>query len=395
VTQLNTSYSYRFAVLLGSSFVIFEVVFLTLYVNDFWFSFDLSAWGIVAISLAVLAAHFLLCFIESPLGCRLARPLKHGLPLIFYRRWTAIDEDNMRIGSRQMLWQSMNKLHLTIFGNLKVWSDRLAGKGHYDLILSLPFNCARRADQQRFIDAAQKGSLQLALSPRLKHYLGKKELRSTYIAQIISMAVMVVLLLDLGRGSFAFLEILKNYYLAQTETLKGHAVQAAQHLAEGDVLLSHQSPFSWINTKLFKDGLIAAVVHKARSEALWELGRKQEALSEAELAVKLNPHSFRLNLHEARILDSLGKQDQAHEQLLQAVKNRSDLLLPRLYLLSWLHAHETEQDVRSYYQTTLNDLKDQVFEDDPSWPPGGNHFLPETIYQEDLQFVLDRLLQGH
>jgi hypothetical protein len=392
VELLNTSYSYRCALLIGSSFVFFEVVFLILYANDFWFSFNISAWGIVAVCLAAIAAHFSLCAIESPLGCRLAKPIRHGLPLVFYRHWLTISQEYLGAGSRKILWESVSKLHLTVFGNLQIWSDRLCGTGQYDLVLSFPFSCTRLADKQRFVDAAHQGNSQLILSARLQRHLKKSRAHSARVAEIVTMLVLSWLLLDLGRGSFALLEILKDYYLAQTHELQGHNVQAVRYFAAGDRILNNQRTFSWINSKLFNDGPIAAGVHKARSEALWQLGRKQEALEEAELAVKLNPHSFRLNLHQARILDALGKHDAAHEQLILAIKNRKDLLLPRLYLLAWLQAGDSSEAARSYYQITLNDLKDQVFGEEPCWPPGGNHFLPETIYQEDLRYVLDRLL---
>jgi hypothetical protein len=391
VKPLNTSIPYRCTCLVSTTFVIFEILFLILYANDFWFSFDVSGWGIIAVCICAVAAHFLLSFIESPIGCLLVKPIRHGLPLIFYRRWLIVEPKNMCVGLRKMLWGSASKLRLTIFGNLQIWSNQLSGPGQYDLVLSFPFNCAPLSNKQKFIDAAYQGNSELATNKRLERQLKKREVPGMRIAQTATTIIMVALVLDLGRSSFAFVETLKDFYLAQTKQMQGNNLLAASYLAAGDAILNGQTFPSLIGSKFFNSGPIAARVHNARSDALWQVGRKQEALREAELASNLCPHDFRFNLHLARILEELGQGDRAQEQLTLAVKNRDDLLLPRLYLLAWLHVHKTTPATHSYCQVTLSNLKDKVFGDEPYWPPGGNRFLPETIYQDDLHFVLDRL----
>lgn len=390
--RLNTSSSHRYLLLTGTTFVVFEILFLILYANDFWFSLNLAPWGVIAICAAGAVAHYLLAFTETPAGCRLVQPLKHGLPLFFYRYWTTIYEDHFGIGSRQILWPAVSELRLTIFSNLQILSDRLCGADTHDVVLSFPFNCAGVADQHRFIEAARKGNALLVINSRLQQRLAKTETRGSRSVQAFTVLVLGLVLLDLGYGSFKLLENLKDYYLAQVEVLHGHPDQAARYLAYGDQILNDRGVISWVNSKFFHKGIIASTVHRARSEAFWQLGRKQEALDEARIALKLNPRSFRLNLHLARILDSLGQPQQARNQLVEAISNRNDLLLPRLYLMAWLQKYGKSQAARQYYHVTLNDLDDEVFGDEPCWPPGGNHFLPETIYQEDLRFVLDRLL---
>src|SRR5205814_1974078 len=154
----------------------------------------------------------------------------------------------------------------------------------------------------------------------------------------------------------------------------------------------HALPFSWVNSKLLEQGTVAAGVLESRSEALWLLGRKEEAIIDAREALQLYPLSHKLNLRLARLLAMSGRDREAQSQIRNAIDNSADMLLPRLYMISLLISENKPQAALKLYNLYLDDLRDLVFGDEPWWPPGGNRFLHEMFYQDDTKFVFDRLL---
>ena len=100
----------------------------------------------------------------------------------------------------------------------------------------------------------------------------------------------------------------KEYYLCKADALAGHLPEAEHHLALGDYICNHPIPISWVNSRLFGQGTAAAGVHKLKAEALWLLGHQNEAIEQAQEAIKLSPKNFRLNLFLARLYAKSGQQ---------------------------------------------------------------------------------------
>jgi tetratricopeptide (TPR) repeat protein len=200
---------------------------------------------------------------------------------------------------------------------------------------------------------------------------------------------MALLLFDLAQASFNLLEILKNYHLSLVQSQKGDLSQAQTNLERADQLRSKRLPFALVNSKIFDQGTVAANLHAARCEALFGLLRKEEAITEAERALKLKPDNFRANLRLARLYQASSQPALAKEQILKAIENHEDSFLPRLYMLSLLRQENKAEASAKLRQVYLTEFKETVFSDEPQWPPGGNRFLHELFYWNDLEFIFD------
>jgi hypothetical protein len=79
---ITTQLSHQILILLGTAFVLFEIMFLTCYATDFWFACDLSFLGLPAIIASIVLAHCLLSWLESAAGCRFASAVCNGTSLL-------------------------------------------------------------------------------------------------------------------------------------------------------------------------------------------------------------------------------------------------------------------------------------------------------------------------
>lgn len=392
--SLPTTLGHRSLVLMGSGFVVFEIFFLTLYGSDFWFGSDLSKWGIVAVIAALISAHFLLSWIESPGGCLFFSPIWKGRPPLVYRRWISLDESGITFGTRHVIWSAVDSLALTFWGNVQVRSRAVCGPHarEADLVLKFPLGAAAAASQKAFIERAKSDHPSASMNDRLCKRLSAREPLGTALVQCLGGAFMLVILFDLGHSTFTFLEMMKEYYLAQTSARDGQLEQAQLHFATGEKILTHPPPLSWVTGKLIKGGAVGAGVQQSRSEALWRLGRKDEAIEAARKAEELAPTHFRFPLRLARLLAESGKAREARQQIHRAIDYRQDSLLPRLYMLAVLKGGANPASAARLYDLYLQDLIDTVFGQEPLWPPGGNRYLHELIYLDDATFIFDRLI---
>ena len=85
-TIISTTFSHRVYTLIGLTFILFEVFFLTLYANKFWFDINVTNLGVIAIVIAFVINHYLLTWMESPKGCEFFYPIWKGKPLVVYRK---------------------------------------------------------------------------------------------------------------------------------------------------------------------------------------------------------------------------------------------------------------------------------------------------------------------
>jgi hypothetical protein len=379
--------------LIGVSFVVFEIVFIGFYSNNFWFSLDLANLGVPAILAAAVLAYGVLRLLEGPLGCRVASPLFKGKPPVVYRTWLQTDDDGFSFGLRHVRWQVIDTVELSLFGNLIVRSRAICGDEQLqpDLIFKFPFAAAAQPEQRQFIETLKLARSGVSLNKRLVKNISSPIVRGQNFVQFIGAGMMLVLLLDLGYSSFYYLEMLKHYYLADTNALSGQLADAGVELKAADTLRAHPLPISYVTTRFLNVGSCAAGVSSARAEALWHMDRKDDALAEVQQAIKASPENFRGYLHYARLLEDSGKLPEAREQMEKAVEKHKDSLLPRLYLLANAHDQRPEL-VATVYKQSMDDLKDKVFQDEPIWPPGGGTFVHDVFYSRDISFVLDRLL---
>jgi tetratricopeptide (TPR) repeat protein len=392
---LKTSKGHQWLTLIGATFVIFEIVFIVFYSNNFWFSLDLANFGLPAILAAAVLAYGVLRLLELPLACKLAQPVFKGKPPIIYRTWLKLDEDGFTHGMRHVRFAVIDAVELTLFGNLVIRSRAICGNESQqpDLIFKFPFASAAQVEQRRFAEALKVACPAVVMNKRLKKNINSPIVRGQNLIQFIGAGMMLVLLLDLGYSSSYYLEMLKHYYLADTDALAHNLADADVELKTADNLRVHPLPLSYITTRFLNVGSCASGVSSARAEALWHMGRKDDALAEAQRTIEASPENFRGYLHYARLLEDSGKLSEAQAQIEEAVEKHKDSLLPRLYLMANAHDQRAEL-VPMVYKQAMDDLNDKVFQDEPVWPPGGNSFVHDVFYSNDIYFVLDRLLKA-
>lgn len=392
-----TTFNHRGFTLIGTTFIVFESFFLTLYSGDFWFDWDLSKLGIPAIVCAAVFSHFLLLAVESKYGCIFFSPIWKGCPPTVYWRLVSTSAFGVTFGARHMKWEAIDELFLTFLGNLLVRSRMICGTEarEADLLAKIPIGTVRTDDQRKLVESIRARSPGLKTNRRFDKRLETKDLKGTAFVQSFGVIFMVLILLDLGRSTFAFLEMNKDYFVSQLRAKDGKIDEAKKYLAEADALYEHPFPVSWVDTKLLRQSVVAAGVHQLRSETLWRLGCKDEAIEEAKKAIESSPETFRMNLRLARLYADTGKFSACREQIRKAIKNHNDSLLPRLYMLAQLAAEHNNAQLSSFYRIYLDEMIDLVYGDEPYWPPGGNRLLHEVFFSEDVTFIFDRLLKNH
>jgi tetratricopeptide (TPR) repeat protein len=150
---------------------------------------------------------------------------------------------------------------------------------------------------------------------------------------------------------------------------------------------------SWIKTKFFEEGNGASGVKIARAEALWHMGKQQEAIETCREALKLSPKAFRINLRLARWLNATNAPADARKEVEEAMEIKKDSFLPRGYMVALEDERTGSAEAQKRYETYLKELDEELFGEEPVWPPGGERFLHDIWYREDLTFVFDRLLK--
>lgn len=391
---IPASWSHRCFTLVGSTFLIFEFIFVSLYGSDSWFGMDISGLGVPAILASLFISHYFLRFQESPYGCHFFSPIWKGRPPIVYWNLVKLGKEELQYGGKYIKLSVIDELFLSFLGNLVIRSRAVCGNipKQADELCKLPLGAASPESQKAFIELLRSYKPQLITNKRLEKRLATKVLPGQTFVQCFGALFMVVILFDLGASTFAFLEMNKEYYLSMIDSRTGKMDTAIRHFEAAEKINDRPFPYSWVNNKLLRQGVVAAGVHQLRSETLWDLGRKQDSIDEARKAVETAPDNFRMYLRLARILADNGDMVGSRAAIRQAIKHHKDSLLPRLYMLAELAGMQKPAQAERFYQLYLDELHDLVFGDEPWWPPGGNRFLHEVFYSDDVTFVFDRLL---
>lgn len=407
--MLRTTLGHQGYTLVAVGFIVFELGFLTLYSNDFWFEVNIAWLGVPAALLALFVTHFFLTWLESEAGCNFFSPIWKRRPPCVYRQWLRLDqpdlEPGLSFGQRHVLWRAIDEVELTIWGNLRVLSRALSGAPSTNLkksriplfqpvdaeeILKVPFGFASVFDQKLLIDTMRHYNPELKLNSRLAKRLTQPEVKGAGYVQLFGAAFLFLVLMDVGFSMFNYLEMLKNYYLCDFTAVGDSRIErklAPHFFEQAEEIREHPLPFSWVSTKVMREGKVASGLYQTRAEALWALGRKDEAIESMRKSLALSP-GFRLNLKVARMMALNGQKDKAKEQLKDAMEEHETALLPRLYML----ALAPDSDRSNLYKAYLHDLDDDLFGSDLLWPPGSHVFLQDVFYRDDLTFIFDRML---
>jgi tetratricopeptide (TPR) repeat protein len=424
--QFYTNLSHQLFVLISSAFLIFEFLFLILYSSNFWFAVDLLPWGVPAAILALALAHFSLMWAESRFGCEFFRPLYKGEPPISYRKWIFVSADDeaaaiaqdvsnyvstgyFRYGTKQVLWQAVDQLDLTFWGNLLIKTRTISGPSQIEqkgketidnnppyLIGRIPLGVASPTDQREFIAALQEQNPYCALNARLLKQVDKKDVPGTRAVLLSVTVFFVFFFLDVGFSTFSYLEILKHYYLAEQSARGGDQPEAAKEFARAEHLFKEPFILSWVSRKLIQSDGTKSSIMQMRADCLWQMGKKAEALASMEDALKLSPKNFRVDLKYARMLADAGKEKEALDAITSAVSKNREALVPRLYNVAMLDTKSKPSVAMAskYLDLSLQEFDDNVFGPEPNWPPDVSPFLSDVWHRDDVTFVFDRLVKA-
>ncbi len=93
------------------------------------------------------------------------------------------------------------------------------------------------------------------------------------------------------------------------------------------------------------------------------------------------------------MLNAMNSPSEAKIEIEEAMKIKKDSFLPRGYMVALNFEHTGAGEAQKLYETYLKELDDELFGEEPAWPPGGERFLHDIWYREDLTFVFSRLLK--
>jgi hypothetical protein len=295
-------------------------------------------------------------------------------------------------------------LELNFWGNLEVYSNALCGSSRRPVgavwsiwsklapekcgekILTLPFGVASSQDQNLLVQTVREFCPQVTCNEKLTKKLESKEIPSTAYIQYAGVVFLLLVLLDVGQSMFNYLEIMKNYWLTEEAAICSHLQDGELSFKRAEDLRLHPLPFSWVSNKLLRTGKIGSGIFQARADALWGLNRKKEAIESERESMALSP-GFRSNLKLARLLEGSGARDEAIEQIGQAIKNHESAFLPRLYRLGLQESGTRSKGLSN----DVAELDDRLFGTSLAWPPGGESFLQDVWYRNDLTFVFGHL----
>jgi hypothetical protein len=92
----------------------------------------------------------------------------------------------------------------------------------------------------------------------------------------------------------------------------------------------------------------------------------------------------------------VGKSQQAEEQIELAIENHKGNFLSALYMVALKQQHPpaVSTAAKAAYAKYKAVIDDEVFAaaDGPQWPPGGERFLHDIWYRDDVEYVFSRLI---
>jgi len=261
------------------------------------------------------------------------------------------------------------------------------------LIFKLPLGVVSPQFQRQLVDTVKQANPHLVTNKRLVKKLAQQDISASQMIGVMGAAIMLMVLIDLGQSSYTYLDVLKNYYNADLSARKNKEADAEKYFEQAEILMQEALPMSWIKTKFFEEGNGASGVKIARAEALWHMGKQQEAIETCREALKLSPKAFRINLRLARWLNATNAPADARKEVEEAMEIKKDSFLPRGYMVALEDERTGSAEAQKRYETYLKELDEELFGEEPVWPPGGERFLHDIWYREDLTFVFDRLLK--
>jgi tetratricopeptide (TPR) repeat protein len=412
---IKTSLSHRGYSLVKMSYPLFGLAFIDMFSSQSWFGTDIQWLGIPTIIAILVTSHIFLLFLQTDRAARLFYLFKRGKPPALYLNWLEVEEaageTAVRLGLRRLNLACVDELHLTIWGNLIFKSRSVCGSLlkdgretiEADDVFKIPFGVIASRDQKEFVELVQKVRPDVVLGKRLEKRMSARHVKGEDYIQALGAVFLLFVLFDLSFSLFGYLEMLKEYHLAQvsarsvvpSQTVSVDSMKAASdHFATAESMLQSPPGISLVKRTILNKGFSTGAVYQARAEALWYLGKKEEAIKSLEKALEFYPKSLRMHLELVRWLAQTERLREARKVLADMADEHEDVLLPRLYTLVLFSQAGDKDKVKRYYEIYSDQLDLEVFGEEPWWPPGGNRYLNDSWSRDDVHFLLDELLKG-
>lgn len=408
---IKTSLSHRGYSLVKMSYPLFGLVFIDMFSTSTWFESDIQWLGIPTIVAILVSAHVFLLFLQTDRAARLYYLIHRGKPPAVYLNWLEISDDEaptIKFGLRGLNLSCVDELHLTMWGNLIFKSRSVCGslvkngveEIEADDVFKVPFGVVSSKEQKEFIELVQRVRPDVVLGKRLQKRMIAKHVKGEDYIQSLGAVFLLFVLFDLSFSLFGYLEMLKQYHLAQVvargslSSTTEVKTSADDHFKKAETMLESPPGISLVKRTVLHKGYSTGAVYQSRGEALWYMGRRDEAIKSLQTALEYYPKSLRMHLELARWLAIEGRLREARKVLFDLADEHEDSLLPRLYTIVLFRRGDDEKKAKRYYDIYADKLDLEVFGEEPWWPPGGNRYLNDSWSRDDVHFLLDELLKS-
>jgi len=424
---IGTSLSHKLYSLVKVAVVFYGLIFIIFFANDFWFGLDLFTLSFALAPLILFCAHLFLSFQESAFGCHFFCPLFFEHPVMPYRIWLEtctkggessqsgkfVQQEGFLLGNQMVPFAQISLIELSFWGNLIFYSNTIAkpiyknGKARSGQILfKVPISATPPPNQRKFFNLIK--DRQIKLNQRLEKLIirqnslsekrfGRLLFKFEEYVPLIGACAFILIFLDFTISTCLYLDTHKHYFLSQKEARQKHADLARLEFALADSMQTKagQMIFSPVKSALFHTGAAASRLWQARAEALYHQGMHKEAIEALAKACDYLPSNYKMSLEMARWLSKEGDKSGARTYVMKAVDANSDSMISRLLILNWLYADKKKIQAQHMQKIYLDNLDQDLFGEEPVWPPGGSRVVKEGWVRDDLDYLLQELQRGY
>ena len=215
--------------LISFNFALFELIFLNMFSDKFWFAVDVQWLGPLVVMLLYPLAHCILRWQESDFGCNLFSIIWKQKPPIVYLKWVSLNDTlfppGIRFGNKHVGWSVIDEVELTLLGNLVLKSRALSGAQRSlqvplkkfeeklvqpQVVLKIPFGVAARDEQMMLVESIRQNNADVVFNARLEKSINAPVVKGVAMIPLLGAVFLFVVLLDVGYSTFAYLETLKG-----------------------------------------------------------------------------------------------------------------------------------------------------------------------------------------
>ena len=394
--SLPTCLTHQANMIVGLSFFILEVIFLTLYIFNFWFKANLTTLVLLSFILILVLAWSILYFLELNIFNLLFYLLLRGRPLIVFRHWLSLNHPNfppgISFGLKHVRFNIINELKLNFWGSLEIKSNCLTGSlKNNETILTIPFNMANYENQTLLINTIKSNCPNLTTNARLDKFIVKPPLIGAKRMHGVTLLILLYLLFDINYTTFNYLELLKDYFYALKQS-GINSVEKSWYYKKALQIESMNPKFSYIWSRFYDSKHIKNNIVFLKAKYLFDSGNYMQSLDAIRSGLKNDPKNFRLELINARFLSALHKYDLADKALIESSQLHETKLLPKFYRFSLALNSDDKTKADKLYNEFKDSFDKDVFGDKDKWPPFSSNFLDDIWYREDFNYIFEMLL---